>query len=375
VNDACLRARAAKNFWRAVVKVVNFCLEASVSRQSLRLVQFQFPQKGRRVGLVDGKSVADLTSAYPKIVTVHDLFFRASSEAVSLTSFLESLPLGKLEPLAYHPLLNAQPGGRDPWLLPPLDHLDPAHCLISGTGLTHLGSAAQRDQMHLADPAMTTDSQKMFAMGQRGGKPGSGRGVQPEWFYKGNGLMLKGHNDFLEVPEFAEDGGEEPEIAGCYVVDRTGIPCRLGFTVGNEWSDHALEKGNYLWLAPSKLRTCSIGPELVVTESFRDLRGRARIFRGARLIYDSGAIATGEENMCHSLANLEDHHFKNSQFRYPGDVHIHFFGTSRLSFGQCEPLSDGDRVEIEFEGMGPPLVNFVRRLPRSQEPVRVRCPA
>ncbi len=295
-----------------------------MSRNSLRLVQFQFPQKGRRVGLVDGESVADITSAYPKIITVHDLFFRASSDAVSFASLLESLPLGKLESLPYQSLLSAQPNGSDPWLLSPLDHPDPAHCLISGTGLTHLGSAAQRDQMHLTDPAMITDSQKMFIMGRRGGKPISGRGVQPEWFYKGNGLILRGHNDLLDIPEFAEDGGEEPEIAGCYIIDRAGIPCRLGFTVGNEWSDHAMEKVNYLWLAPSKLRTCSIGPELVVTEPFSDLRGRARILRGERLIYDSGTLASGEEHMCHSLANLEDHHFKNSQFRYPGDMHVHF---------------------------------------------------
>jgi hypothetical protein len=40
--------------------------------------------------------------------------------------------------------------GRSEWrLLPAIDHPDePARCLISGTGLTHLGSARNRQSMH-----------------------------------------------------------------------------------------------------------------------------------------------------------------------------------------------------------------------------------
>ena len=33
-------------------------------------------------------------------------------------------------------------------VLTPVDHPDPAHCIITGTGLTHLGSASARDAMH-----------------------------------------------------------------------------------------------------------------------------------------------------------------------------------------------------------------------------------
>ena len=146
----------------------------------------------------------------------------------------------------------------------------------------------------------------------------------------------------------------------------------MGFAIGNEWSDHVTEKKNYLWLAPSKLRSCSLGPELVVTEKFRSLRGRTRIYRGEDVIFDSGEFQTGEEHMCHSLANLEDHHFKYPQFRRPGDVHLHFFGTTTLSFGNCEPLADGDRIRIEFAGMGPPLLNSVRRVPADDTPFKVQ---
>jgi len=42
-------------------------------------------------------------------------------------------------------------------------------------------------------------------------------------------------------------------------------------------------------------------------------------------------IATGEAAMCHSLANIEHHHFKFDAHRRPGDVHAHYFGAHSLS--------------------------------------------
>src|SRR5690606_21053233 len=57
-------------------------------------------------------------------------------------------------------------------LLAPIDHPDKAHLHVTGTGLTHLGSAATRDAMHKANgekpEAELTDSMKMFRMGQIG---------------------------------------------------------------------------------------------------------------------------------------------------------------------------------------------------------------
>src|SRR5690606_20605003 len=99
----------------------------------------------------------------------------------------------------------------------------------TGTGLTHLGSAATRDAMRaaVADEAKLTDSMKMFRMGVEGGKPPALPGVQPEWFYKGNGLNAVGPEAPLTSPAFALDGGEEPEIAGVYLIGRDGTPFRL----------------------------------------------------------------------------------------------------------------------------------------------------
>jgi hypothetical protein len=63
--------------------------------------------------------------------------------------------------------------------------------------------------------------------------------------------------------------------------------------------------------------------------------------------------------MCHSLRNIEHHHFKFEAHRRPGDVHVHFFGACALSFGDGVSLADGDVMEIRFEGFGRALRNPV----------------
>lgn len=244
-------------------------------------------------------------------------------------------------------------------LLPPIDHPDPAHVLVSGTGLTHAGSAQERDRMHreLKTQSDLSDSMKMFMMGLEGGKPAPGqRGVQPEWFYKGDGSCLVAPGAPLAAPDFALDGGEEPEIAGIYLIDEQGHPVRLGFCLGNEFSDHVTERHNYLWLAHSKLRTAALGPELRVGDLPRDVRGTSRILRGSQVIWEK-PFASGEGNMTHAISNLEHHHFKYASFRRPGDVHVHFFGTATLSFSDGIRVQAGDVFEITAEPFTLPLRN------------------
>ena len=259
-------------------------------------------------------------------------------------------------------------------LLCPIDHEDPAHLLVSGTGLTHLGSAEGRDRMHRAAEAgdVLTDSMRMFLMGIEGGKPEDGGiGVQPEWFYKGDGQILVAPGEPLIMPDFAEDGGEEPEIAGIYLIDGEGNPARLGFVLGNEFSDHVMERGNYLWLAPSKLRTAALGPELLLGDLPADVRGTSRILRNGAPIWEKPFLS-GEENMSHSIANLEHHHFRNAAFRRPGDVHVHFFGTATLSFADGFTTRDGDIFVIEASPFTMPVRNPLVRAPGTGM-VRVRA--
>lgn len=259
-------------------------------------------------------------------------------------------------------------------LLPPLTHPDPAHCLVSGTGLTHLGSADTRSAMHAkaqADESELTDSMRMFKAGVEGGKPKVGEsGFQPEWFYKGDGSIIVNPEGELPVPSFAQDAGEEPELAGIYLIDQAGQPRRVGYAVANEFSDHVTERFNYLWLAHSKLRACSFGPELLIGDLPTHLEGTSRIVRDGKVLWEKPFL-TGEANMAHSLANLEHHHFKYASFRRAGDVHIHYFGTATLSFADGVQTRSGDRFEIDLPEFGRPLRNTLRFTSDAQDIITV----
>lgn len=285
--------------------------------------------------------------------SVHQLAMDCAATGAGLAAKIASLGLG-----AAVDLQAAYEEGR---LLAPIHHPDPAHLHLTGTGLTHLGSAATRDAMHkkasLEDEETLTDSMKMFRMGLEKGKPANGApGVQPEWFYKGNGLSAIAPGAALPSPGFADDAGEEPEIAGIYVVGADGTPYRVGFALANEFSDHVMERQNYLYLAHSKLRPASFGPEILIGPLPEDVRGISRIRRGGTVIFEKPFLS-GETNMSHSIANLEHHHFKYGLFRQPGDVHVHMFGTATLSFADGIRTEPGDEFEIEAAGFGLPLRN------------------
>ena len=317
----------------------------------MRLIQFEDTNGQRQVGLVDGALVRVLRDTR----STRELALAAirAHHGLAQEVALRGTDAGP----EYATLLHE---GR---VLPPLDHEDPAHCLISGTGLTHLGSAAARDKMHQHDgevEAGMTDTMRMFKWGLENGKPPAGEaGAQPEWFYKGDGSIVVRPGGDFPVPPFAEDAGEEPELAGLYVIGDDGRPYRLGYALGNEFSDHVMERRNYLYLAHSKLRFCAYGPELRVGELPRHLAGYSRIKRDGQTIWEQEFLS-GEDNMCHSLANLEFHHFKYAQFLRPGDVHVHFFGTATLSFADQIQTREGDRFEISMAEFGEPLVNGIQ---------------
>ncbi|MBX9410099.1 FAH family protein [Pseudomonas baetica] len=324
----------------------------------MHLVQFELSNGERRVGVVDNAVVREVQDAR----TVRDLALAAIEAGGTLEQQVQTLGFGISHD--YAQLLQ------ELRILPPLDHPDPAHMLVSGTGLTHLGSASARDKMHqqAGDEAAMTDTMRIFKWGVEGGKPAAGQaGVQPEWFYKGDGSIVVRPGEPFPLPPFAEDAGEEPEMAGLYIIGPDSKPYRLGFAVGNEFSDHVMERKNYLYLAHSKLRSCSYGPELRVGELPQHLAGTTRILRDGEVLWQNEFLS-GEANMCHSLSNLEYHHFKYSQFLRPGDVHIHFFGTATLSFADGIRTQPGDVFEISQAEFGAPLVNGIAPVAAAFEP-------
>ncbi|WEJ59996.1 AraD1 family protein [Devosia sp. FJ2-5-3] len=327
----------------------------------MHLIQFFDDNGARAVGVTRNGETRRVEGSS----TVYELALAAIASAEGLSGIVDQRGLGAAIDKA---ALLAE--GR---LLAPIDHPDKAHLHVTGTGLTHLGSAATRDAMHKANgekpAAELTDSMKMFRMGLEGGKPTSGqRGVQPEWFYKGNGNIVANPGHPIPSPAFALDAGEEPEIAGIYVIDNHGQPRRLGFALANEFSDHVTERINYLFLAHSKLRACSFGPELRVGDLPSHIEGTSRIIRDGQVIWEKPFLS-GEDNMSHTIANLEYHHFKYELFRQPGDVHVHMFGTATLSFADGISTRQDDIFEIEEAQFGLKLRNPVRV--ESEKPVLI----
>src|SRR5450830_599664 len=327
------------------------------------LVQFIDPQGQRRVGMLEQEQI--------RVIDGYASTYALARAAIAAKTGLAQLATASLGQASYRFEDIAAAGS----LLTPLDHFDDAHCHVTGTGLTHLGSADTRDAMHQKIGGAVeslSDSMKMFRLGVEGGKPAAGSvGVAPEWFYKGDGSIVRAGETALAMPAFSRDGGEEPEIAGLYVIGKDGQPHRVGFALGNEFSDHVLERENYLYLAHSKLRACAVGPALLVGELPAHIAGSSRVRAADGNVRWEKPFVSGEDNMSHTVANLEHHHFKYALFRRPGDVHIHFFGTATLSFADGIVVAPGERFEIDLAEFGPPLRNTLAVIDGEVVPVKV----
>ena len=321
----------------------------------MRLIQYRKKDGRRKVGLVtkDGEHVHPIKG----VTTVFELANMAIAKGKGLAKLAEKHAID--ERVDYLALLTA---GR---VLAPVDHPEPARFLVTGTGLTHLGSADARNKMHVATHgggAPESDSMKIFQMGIKGGKPVKGKiGVQPEWFFKGVGTCIVAPGSPLPLPAFALAGAEEPEIVGLYLNDKKGRPRRIGYALGNEFSDHVTEAQNYLYTQHSKLRACSIGPELLLGDLPADLRGTTRILRRGKVLWQDEFLS-GEDNMSHSVANLEHFHFRYPMFRRPGDLHAYFFGAAVLSYASGVKTAPGDEFVIEAKAFGQPLRNRMERV-------------
>src|SRR5215469_1742225 len=112
----------------------------------------------RRVAVVEGQ----LLRCVLEVESVYELVQRCLDEGGKLSEIALALAGG--EKLDYDEVYS----GSSPWrLAAPIDVSGaPSRLTISGTGLTHLGSAKDRQAMHLATIAQSaekmTDSMRMF---------------------------------------------------------------------------------------------------------------------------------------------------------------------------------------------------------------------
>lgn len=292
---------------------------------------------------------------------VHCLTSAKSLTSIILDSIKSNTPLIKLvnnylgdRRITLEELINNNK------IILPLTHQDPSHIIISGTGLTHLNSALLREKMHHDKEDDLNAAQKIYLKGLRYGKTElSEQDARPEWFYKGNGHILKTTNDTLDVPSYSRNLGEEAELVAVYYIGPDAMPYRIGFTLGNEFSDHALEKENTYYLAQSKIFNCSVGAEIYIGDLPKNVLGNIKILDVNNNIIWENEFHTGSEKIVHSLENLERYLFQNKIFRTPGDIHYFFLGADKISFTDEVHLKQGDKVCITASLFNQPLLNAI----------------
>jgi hypothetical protein len=185
----------------------------------LHLVQISNGME-RRVAIVEEPHLLLLEG----VESVYALAQESLATKVALSNHAASLVTG--EKYQYDPIYK----GEAEWhLMTPIDIPgQPSRLLVTGTGLTHLGSAKDRQAMHTnkvaakqAEPM--TDSMRMFQWGMEGGRPAEGEiGIAPEWFYKGDGSMLRGPREPLVIPRRTRKTvARRPRLWECILSART----------------------------------------------------------------------------------------------------------------------------------------------------------
>lgn len=286
-----------------------------------KLVQIIHPEYGRRTALVSGDELC-LLATYR---TVYDFGMAAIETGQQLRDLLSTDLSGIV--LDYREVYAMRSAWR---FLPSFDHpQEPARCMVSGCANAHDSGEAARPSA-------------------------------PPWFTKGNGMHLRAHGEPLVIPHYAESGAEEAELAGVYLIGPDGVAHRIGLTAGNEFADPAMAEKDARLLSRAKLRTCAIGPELVLDLAFGEIKGSVSVERGGAELWRK-EIATGEKHTAFTLDEVEQHHFQFDAHRIPGDAHVHFLGGSVSSYGDGVRLEPGDEVVIQWDGFGRPLRNPIEQ--------------
>ena len=129
----------------------------------MRIIQYRGRDGARRVGVAsDDGHVRTIRGA----TTTYDLAVEAIRKKQSIERIIENRLSNEKDTMAE--IISEKR------IHVPFHHPDPYHQIITGTGLSHLGSASARNSMHTKlskDESSMTDSMKMFKWGLEGGKP------------------------------------------------------------------------------------------------------------------------------------------------------------------------------------------------------------
>lgn len=304
----------------------------------MRFCQFQEPGGGRRVGVVDGDTVTDITTRREGIESMLDLF-RLGRSSVGVERLARRLARSPRRPRYPWHTLDRAPGAHRPGLLPPV-----APPEVWGAGITYRRSAEYYTE-------------------HESGHTGRVRGIydyvyeaeRPELFFKATTSRCAGPHAPIGLRGDSALTAVEAELA-CVI----GVGGQIvGYTIGNDVSAWDIERENPLFLPQSKIfqGSFALGPVIATVSTVPDphaLTIRCAIERQGRRLYEGQAGTRDLKRRCEELVNWLG--------RYnpipPGTVLS--TGTGILVPDEYA-LQSGDIVSITIDPIGT-LRNPVRRL-------------
>jgi 2-dehydro-3-deoxy-D-arabinonate dehydratase len=303
----------------------------------MKLVQFFLPGKGKRVGLVRGDRVLDITAPEEGVQSVLDLVVQGRS-APGLLKRTEWLARRLHRKAVDWPALQRTPSRRAAHLLIPIDPPE-----VWGAMTTYKRGAEVRGEEGDA------------AQGWRGLYDWVYDSPRPALFFKATASRCVGPNAPVVIRSDSRLTAAEAELA--IVLGDSGTV--VGFTACNDVSAWDIQRENPLFLPQSKifLGCCGLGPCLVTPDEIGDpyaLQIRCSVIREGKAIF-SEAVSTAQ--LHRKLEDLVAWLVMDNPIP-PGTALS--TGTG-IVVPREFALRDEDRVEIEIQGIGR-LSNPVRRL-------------
>jgi len=304
----------------------------------MKLCQFEAPGGGRRVGVVDGEAVIDITAPRAGVGSVLELIITGRTPA-GIERLARQLARTSRRPRHAWAALDRAPRGRGAGLLAPLDPPE-----VWGAGITY-----RRSREYYSEHDT--------------GQAHRGKGIydyvyeaeRPELFYKGSAARSVGPYGAVGLRGDSKLTVVESELAVVVGVGG-GI---VGYTVGNDMSAWDIERENPLFLPQSKIFQGSFGfgPVIATPASIPEphaLTIRCVIERAGRTLFE-GRASTGD--LKRRVEELVDWLGRYNPVP-PGTVLS--TGTGILVPDE-HALAPGDVVTITIDGIGT-LRNPVRRL-------------
>jgi 2-dehydro-3-deoxy-D-arabinonate dehydratase len=303
----------------------------------MRLCQFHLPGKGKRVGVVDGDAVIDVTAPKDAAGSVQELI-AATGTADRLERHVRGLARRARSRLPWRDLDRA-PAPRKSHLLVPVDPPE-----VWGAGITYMRSR-EYYEAHQHEGARSKGIYDYVYEAKR-----------PELFFKATASRTAGPNASIGIRGDSTLTAVEPELA--VVIGKNSAI--VGYTIGNDLSAWDIERENPLYLPQSKMfdGCFACGPIIVTAGELGDphaLELSCRIVRGGRTLWE-GRTNTG--TMKRRSVELVDWLGRGNTCSPPGTVLS--TGTGILVPDE-HALTAGDVVEITLERVGT-LRNPVRRL-------------